>query len=86
MKMKKFVLHNVREHRDVNIVQKYKTLDISLKFGTLDKMKNTSSDPKDYWRISGKGLINSLGIKTIVRSKNNKMESDAIINISKKNI
>ena len=36
------------------------TLEISLKFGSLEDMKITSSEPKDYLVISGKGLITSL--------------------------
>ena len=52
--------------------EKYIILDISLKFGSLDKMSITSSEPKDYLEISGKGLITSLGINTIGRSKKKK--------------
>ena len=67
MNTKKFGL--VRKHRDIKNCEKYITLDISLKFGSLEKMKITSSDPKDYFGISVKGLIKSLGIKTKVMSK-----------------
>ena len=65
---------NVRKHRDINNGDQRITLDISLKFGNLDKMKITSSEPKYYLVISGKGLITSLGIKTIRRSKNLKRQ------------
>ena len=42
-----------------------------MKFGSLDKMIITYSEPKDYLGRSGKGLITSLGLKTNVRSKKN---------------
>ena len=34
---------NVRNHRDIKNGEQYVTLDISLKFGNIDKMKITSS-------------------------------------------
>ena len=37
---------NVRKHKDINGSDKYITLDISLKFDKLDKMKITSSESK----------------------------------------
>ena len=40
-----------------------------MKFGTLDNMKITSSDPKYYLGRSGKGLITSLDITTNVIPK-----------------
>ena len=55
---------NVRKHREIKGSDKYVTLDISLKFFSLDKMRITSSDPKDNLVRSGKGLIASLGIKS----------------------
>ena len=45
---------------------KYVTLDISLKCNNLDKMEIISSESIDKLRISGKGLITSLGIKAKV--------------------
>ena len=51
-----------------------------------DNMKITSSDPKTYLVISGKGLIAYLGLKIIVRSKENKKAKYAITNISMKDI
>ena len=66
--MKHFGRRNVRKHREINNGENYITLGISLKFGSLHKMKITSSNPNDYLRILGKGLITSLDIKTIVRS------------------
>ena len=38
---------NVRKHREIKGSDKYVNLDISLKFGSLDKTRITSSDPKD---------------------------------------
>ena len=37
---------NVRKNRDIKNGEKYITLEISLKFGSLDKMKIEYSDPK----------------------------------------
>ena len=54
--------HNIRKHRDTNNSGKYITLNISLKFCSLEEMKITSSDPKDYLGRSGKGLITSIEI------------------------
>ena len=44
--MKHFGHRNVRKHREINNSENYITLDISLGFGSLDKMKTTSSEPK----------------------------------------
>ena len=44
--MKNFGRHNVRKQRDIKNGEKYTTLFIYLKFGSMDKMKITSSDPK----------------------------------------
>ena len=70
MNVKIFGHRSVRKHREIKNGEKYITLDISLKFGSLDKMKITSSEPKYYLGRSGKGLITSLGLNTIVRSEN----------------
>ena len=67
MNMKNCVCRNVKKHREIKNGGKYIALDISLKFGSLDKMKITSSEPKDYLGRSGNVLITYLGIKTIVR-------------------
>ena len=37
---------NIRKHKDINVGDKYVTLDISLKFDKLDKMRITSSELK----------------------------------------
>ena len=71
---------------DIKDGKKYITLDISLYFGSLDKMKITSSDPKGYLGGTGKGLIISLGLKTIRGSKKDKKARYTIINVSLKDI
>ena len=63
---------------------KFITLDISLKFGVLDKMKIKSSEPIDNLVRSGKGLITSLGIKAKASPKKYKKSKYAIGNVSKK--
>ena len=78
--------HNIRKHREIKDGEKYITLEISLNFGSLDKMKITSSEPNDYLGISGKLLITSLGINTIRISKKRKNSRYAIKNISLKGI
>ena len=62
---KKIGRRNFRKHRDIKNSEKYITWDISLKFGSLNKMKLKSSETKYYLGISGKGLITSMGLKTI---------------------
>ena len=54
---------NVRKQRDIKDSDKYVTLDISLKFDSLYKMKITSSESKDNLGRLEKGLITSLGLK-----------------------
>ena len=77
--------HNVRKHIDIKDSDKYTTLDISIKFGSLDKMRITSSDPKGYLVKSVKGLITSLAFKAKSRPKKYKKERYAIGNVSMKN-
>ena len=79
--MKNCGSHNLRKHRCINDSDKFIILDISLKFGSLDKMRIASSDPKDNLGRSGKGLITSMGIKTNVRSKKYKRSRYAITNV-----
>ena len=43
---KTFGRSNVRKHKEIKGSDKYITLDISLKFGSMDKIRMTSSDPK----------------------------------------
>ena len=84
--MKNSGRHNVRKNRDIMDGRKYITLDISLDFGSLDKIKITSSEPKYYLERSGKGLITSMGIKTIISAKKKKKARRAITNVSMKYI
>ena len=70
--MKFFVRCNVRKHREIKNGEKFITLDIYFKFVSLDKIRITISEPTDYLGIPGKGLINSLDLKTIVRSNKDK--------------
>ena len=84
--IKKCGRHNFRKHKDIKNGEKYITLDISLKCGSLDNMKITSSEPTYYYGRSGKGLITSMGLKTIGRSKKNKNTRYTITNISMKDL
>ena len=84
MNIKSHGRQNVRKSRYIKNGDKYTTLDISLKFGSLEKKEITSSDPKYYLRRPGKGLITSIGIKTSVRSKKRKKARYAITNVSMK--
>ena len=58
---------NVRKHREMKGSDKYVTLDISLKFDSMDKRKITSSESKDNEGRSVKGLITYLDLKAKVR-------------------
>ena len=62
--MKKCGFRNVRKHKNIKDSDKYIILDILLNFGSLDKMRITSSNQKYNLGISGKGLITSLGLKS----------------------
>ena len=46
---------NVRKHKEIKNGDQYITLDIYLELGCLNKRKATSSGPRDYVVISGKG-------------------------------
>ena len=72
---------NVRKCREIKYGKKYITLGISLKLGILDKMKITSSEPKDYLGRSGKGLIAYLGINNIVRSKKKRQVMSLLMSV-----
>ena len=65
---------------------KYVTLDILVKFFSLDMMRITSSDPKDNLGRSVKGLITSLGIKSKARPNKCKKVRYAIGNVSMKDL
>ena len=84
--MKNCGCQNFRKHRDIKGNEKYATLDISLKFGSMDKMRITFSEPKDNLGISGKELITSLGLKDKTSPKKYKKERYAIGNFSMKDL
>ena len=77
---------NVRKHIHIKDSDKYTTLEISLKFGSLENMIITYSEPKYYLGGSVKGLIIYLGINTNANAKEYKKEMYAITNISMKDI
>ena len=54
-------------------------LEISLKFGSMDKMKITSSEPNDYLERPGKGLILSLDLKTILSLQKTKRKGITLL-------
>ena len=60
---------NVRKHIDIKDSYKYLTLDILLKFVSLDKIRITYSDSKDSVGRQGKFSIASLGLKSKARPK-----------------
>ena len=68
----------------MKVSDKYVTLDISLKFDSLDKMKITSSESKFKLGRSGKGLITSLSLKAKTNPNKYKKSRYAIGNVSKK--
>ena len=77
---------NFRKHRDITDGEKYITLDIYLNFVSLYDMRITSSQTKDYLGGPGKGLITSMGLKTVRRRKKKKKERYAINNFIIKDI
>ena len=77
---------NFRKQRDIKGSDKYVTLDISLKFYSLGKLKIISSESKDNFGRSGKGLITSLGLNTKERPKKYRKARYVIDNVSKKDL
>ena len=77
---------NVRKHREIRNGKQYVILEISLKFGNVDKIKMTYLKTKYYLGRSGKGLITSLDLKAVRRSKNVKKEKFTINEVSLKDI
>ena len=61
----------VRKHKDIKGSDKIVTLDISTKFDSLNKNKNTSSESKGKLGRSGKGLVTALDFNTKVRFRKN---------------
>ena len=77
---------NIRKNREIKGSEKYVTLELSLKFGILDNMRITSSEPKDNFGRPVKGLITYLGLKAKARPNKYKNPRYAIGNISMKDI
>ena len=77
---------NFRKYKEIKGSDKYVTLDISLKFESLDKIKITSSESKGTLEISGKGLITSMGFNTKERPHKYKKARYGIGNVSKKEL
>ena len=69
MNTKNYGSFNVSKHIEIKVSEKYVTLNISLKFESLDKMIITSLESKFKLGISGKGLIASLGLKAKNKAK-----------------
>ena len=65
--MKNCGRQNVRKHKEIKGSDKYVTLDISLNFDSLEKMKITSSESNKKMERSGKRLITSLVFKAKAR-------------------
>ena len=77
-------LRNVRKHKEIKRGNKYVTLDISLKFYSLNKMRITSSESKVRLEISENGLITPLRFRAKIRPQKYKRARCAIVNFSKK--
>ena len=75
---------NVRKHREIKGSYKYVTLDISLKFGSMEKIRITYSESKDNLGISGKGLITSVVLRPKETPKKCKKARYSNKNMSKK--
>ena len=82
--MKNCVRCNVSKNREIKGSDKYVTLEISLKFGSMDKIRITSSDPKVNLGRSGKGLITSMGLRAKTGPKKYKKSRYSIVNTSNK--
>ena len=59
--------HNVRKHKEIKVSDKHVTLDISLNFDSLEKMKSVYSESKGKLEIFWKGLITSFDLRAKVK-------------------
>ena len=84
--MKNCGRRNVRKHRYIKGSDKYVTLEISLDFDSLNKIKIISPESKVQLGRSGKGFITSLSIKDRKRPKKYKRSRYAIGNVSKQDL
>ena len=55
--------HNVRKDREIKNGEKFIILDIHSKIYCLDNMGATSSEPRYYMGLTGKGLTTSLDLR-----------------------
>ena len=77
--MKNCGRQNFSKHRGIKDSENFITLDISLNFGSQERMRITSSEPKRYLGRSVKWLITSLGLNTNVRSRWGKGKGMALL-------
>ena len=78
--------HNVRKQKYIKGRDKYVTLEIWLKFDSLDKIKIIFSESKNNLGRSVKGLITSMGLKAKSRPKKLKKSRYSIVNFSTKDL
>ena len=86
VKMKCFGRRNVRKHREIKGSDKYVTLYISLKFGSMEKMRIPSSEPKYSLVRPGKVLITSLCLRSKSSPNKYKKARFAIIIVNIKDL
>ena len=84
--MKKCGCQNIGKHRDIKGSYDNATLDILLKFGSLYKIRITSSYPNYNFGRSGKGLITSMGLKAKARPNKYKKARHSIGKVSMKDL
>ena len=84
--MKNCDRRNVRKQRKIKGSDKYVTLNISLKFDSLEKIRITSSESEVKLVIPGKWLTTSVGLKDKIRPKKYKKAMYAIGNVSKRDL
>ena len=76
----------ILENTDIKGSDKYVTLKILLKYGSMDRMRITSSESKVKLVISGEEFITSMGLKSKTRPKKYKKARYAIGNVIKKDL
>ena len=86
LNMKNGGCRNVRKHREIKVSYKYVTLDISLKFGILDKMRIKSSETKDNFGKIREGVDYLSGSQGQKQVQINKKSRYAIRNIIMKEL
>ena len=86
MNMKNCGHCKVRKHKEIKGSDKIVSLNISAKFGSLNKMETTSSESKGKLGRSGKGLVTDLDFKIKERPSKYKKARYAIENVSEKDL